>query len=106
MGPYKSSEALRGASQELLAAFSEPAFPVAGVDRLRELGDEAAAGLRVRVPGGFALAAKAADDDRLRPAVLLDPVLAVAEADPRLLPTAHRHIGGEVVRDHVVDVDG
>src|SRR3954447_1151533 len=91
---------------KVLAAHPQPALQVTGVERLGDPVDQAAAGLGVGVPGRLSLAADAGDEDRLRPAVLLDAVLAVAESDPRLLPAAHRHVHRDVVDDDVVDVDG
>src|SRR5215213_11970680 len=81
------------------------AAPVAGAEEAGDGGEEAAAGLAVGVPGGLALAAHAGDHDRLTAAELLDPRLAVAVADARLLPAAHRHVSGKVVDENVVDVD-
>src|SRR5207342_303998 len=84
---------------------AEPPPRVARVEGLRDAGDHPPAGLRVWEPGRLALAAEASYHDRLGAAVLLDPGLAVAVADARLLPAAHRHVGGGVVDQHVVDVD-
>src|ERR1700761_5917469 len=89
-----------------LALQAEAAAPVAAVDQGDETGDQAAAAAGVGVPGRFALAGEAGDHQRLGAAELADPLGAVAVADPRLLPAAHRHVGGEVVDQHVVDVDG
>src|SRR4051812_27318369 len=93
-------------TEKVLAAHPEPALQVARVECLGDTVDQAPAGLGVGVPGWLALAADAGDEHRLRPAVLLDSVLAVAEPDPGLLPPAHRHVHRDVVDDHVVDVDG
>src|SRR3954468_14453669 len=75
----------------------EPAPPVASVEEADQGGDQAAAGLGVGVPGRLTLAAEAGDHEGLAAAVLLDPGFAVAGADARLLPAAHRHLGGEIV---------
>src|ERR1700710_2445486 len=85
-----------------LAAHPQPPPEVTGVEGLGDAADQAAAGPGVREPGRLALAAEPGRHDRLRAAVLLDPVLAVAEADPRLLPAAHRHVHRQVVDAHVV----
>src|SRR4029077_10818963 len=69
------------------------------------MGQEATARLAVGVPGRLALAAEAGDHQGLAAAELLDSRFAMAIADARLLPAAHRHVGGEVVDEHVVDVD-
>src|SRR6187431_3497960 len=67
--------------------------------------DQRAPGLRVGVPSRFALAGEAGDHHRLRAAVLLDAGLAVAIADARLLPAAHRYVHCQVVDQDVIDVD-
>src|SRR5690349_25175641 len=87
------------------AAQTQFAAPVAGAEEAGEGGDEGAAALGVGVPGELALAAEAGDHQRLAAAVLLDPRFAVAKADAGLLPAAHRHLGGEIVDEDVVDVD-
>src|ERR1700679_1542098 len=80
-----------------LAAHPQAPLEVASIERLRDPPDHAAATLRVREPGRLPLAAEAGHHDRLGAAVLLDPVLAVAKADPGLLPAAHRHVHRQVV---------
>src|SRR6201995_3864507 len=95
-----------GRRAALLALEAEAAAPVAAIDQLRHPGDQATAAAGVGVPGRFALGGEAGDDERLGAAELADPLGAVAVADPRLLPAAHRHVGGEVVDQYVVDVDG
>src|SRR6478752_7113071 len=88
------------------AAQSQFPPPVAGAEEAGDDGEEAAAGLAVGIPSRFALAREAGDHQGLRAAVLLNARLTVPEADPRLLPATHRHVGSEVVDQHVVDVDG
>src|SRR5262245_21121325 len=86
---------------------AQPEAPpdVAGVEGPGDAPDEASARLGVGVPGALAPAGQQGHHERPAPAVLLDLELAVAEADPRLLPAAHRHVHGGIVDDHVVDVD-
>src|ERR1700761_3973682 len=96
---YREREAPLGLTLETQAS-----LPVARVDQLRHPRDQATAAAGVGVPGRFALAGEAGDDERLGAAELADALGAVAVADPGLLPAAHRHVGGEVVDQHVVDV--
>src|SRR4051794_27813 len=105
-GPVASKRNSWRRAVAALALEAEAALQVAAVDQLRHPGDQAAAAAGVGVPGRFALAAEAGDHERLGAAELADALGAVAIADPRLLPAAHRHVGGEVVDQHVVDVDG
>src|SRR5881394_118420 len=105
--PYKGHNCPRCAGRRASArAEPETAAPVARAERPGGAADEAATRLGVREPVRFALAAEAADDDRLGAAVLLDPVLAVAVADPGLLPAAHWNAHRRHVDNYVVDVHG
>src|SRR5262249_22966410 len=85
---------------------AEPTAPVARVEELRDLPQLVTPLGRVGEVQRLALLADPRDHQRLWPHELLDPVLAVAEADPRVLPAAHRHVRGEEVHQDVVDAGG
>src|SRR4051812_26231175 len=68
---------------------AQPPAPVAGGEELRDLAQLLAAVARIGKVEGLALGAESADHQRHRPHELLDPVLAMAEADAGVLPAAH-----------------
>src|SRR4029077_20232836 len=89
---------------ELAAVLSESASPVASGEEVAQLSQLLAALLGVREVERLALASEAANHDRLGANELLEPILAVAEADPGVLPTAHRDVRGQETHQHVVHV--